>query len=705
MQARAGAAGESNPSGRPLARHWRDTVLLVAAFGLCEVLALAPRGDWLGVRFWWLALVLALTVGTCLALPSWLAGRLTAGLKGAPAATEDLARQVVLVVLSVTVALAYLWEPIVGRIRSAVASGLTGALLLAAGPVGYLGVRWLGRRLGAEPRQLVPPLFASLTAPLYWLAATRTLAADPGTPPHRTALALLALTYVGALWLAWAAQLRRPSTAGARPAWQLQVTLAAAALVLLRLTTVHPSAYQSQPTSSPRQSAAGRPPVVLIVLDTFRADALERSESGLTPALAELASRSDTSFDAIANASWTLPGHASLFTGLALSEHRTDVTGEPGFSPRLPTEVTTAAEIFRAAGYRTTAVVANPVVTHSSGLLRGFERYVVPDHTWVRDLLGVRLAYQLSLGTRPQVVMQTLMDLFGINYNPGAREIVDLALAAIDESDGTPFLFLNLMDVHRPYPPAPGTSLGTRLRFLAGQAGVWSGLLDERDWERRFSTVLRGGYRHRVRELDRQLARLFAGLRQRELFSSAVLAVTSDHGESFHDNPELPTPYGHHGAYEAVVRIPVLVKHPHQPAERDLPEPFQQSHLLAHLLAAAGLEPPAPTATGGPGAPTLSEWNPRPRSPGVEFVRHYPVPRTALYERQLKYVRDGTGREQLFDLDTSPWEEIDVSGEQPETVRRLAAVLDRWLAGRRREEPEGLSPELERELEALGYIQ
>jgi arylsulfatase A-like enzyme len=119
--------------------------------------------------------------------------------------------------------------------------------------------------------------------------------------------------------------------------------------------------------------AADRPNVVLVVLDTTRADRVSCYGYGrpTTPALDRLASSGVRFAHAYANSSWTLDSHASLFTGLYPVGHRaTQETLHLGDGPE------TLAQILTAAGYQTFGTSANPVVGNASGLVRGFERFV-----------------------------------------------------------------------------------------------------------------------------------------------------------------------------------------------------------------------------------------------------------------------------------------------------------------------------------------
>ncbi len=114
-----------------------------------------------------------------------------------------------------------------------------------------------------------------------------------------------------------------------------------------------------------------RPSVILIVLDTVRADAVSfyGKVEGTTPTFDALAAEGLAYRRAFAPSPWTLPSHASLFTGVGIAAHR---VGTPG-RVNLPGELTTLAERFRNAGYETAAFSESMLVADVFELLRGFE--------------------------------------------------------------------------------------------------------------------------------------------------------------------------------------------------------------------------------------------------------------------------------------------------------------------------------------------
>ncbi|TNE91548.1 MAG: hypothetical protein EP330_04905 [Deltaproteobacteria bacterium] len=176
--------------------------------------------------------------------------------------------------------------------------------------------------------------------------------------------------------------------------------------------------------------------VALVVLDNVRAD-----RTGLcgharvpTPALEDACSRPGAacSCAGVSPAPWTLASHASYFTGLPVHEHGADIGGSVsvGFSTARPLsdDPETLAEHFRARGFQTLGISANPVVSPETGLARGFDELKVAPAfgSWREGLLEEEL-----------------------------RELLSRA-----DGDKPVFLFVNIIDAHEPWPPVPAGTPG-----------------------------------------------------------------------------------------------------------------------------------------------------------------------------------------------------------------------------------------------------
>lgn len=280
------------------------------------------------------------------------------------------------------------------------------------------------------------------------------------------------------------------------------------------------------------------PHVLLIVLDTVRADRVSiggASERDTTPFLASLARKGTVFSRARSAANWTLPAHASLFTGLAPSEHGCH------FEHRwLADQAQTLAEVLRAGtvGYRTAGFSSNVNVSGTFNLDQGFDHWF---ESWTDA--GVRSGAR----TATDAVCQEALGW--IAANPG----------------GPSFVFVNVMDAHLPYRAAPGfeshfgapdvrvdalvRSPDLLDRVLAGDVAVDAAL--RADLELRYDNALRG--------LDARLESFFGALESQGFLDDCIVVVTSDHGENL----------GEHGLvdhqaslHESVLRVPLFVTGP-----------------------------------------------------------------------------------------------------------------------------------------------
>ncbi len=322
----------------------------------------------------------------------------------------------------------------------------------------------------------------------------------------------------------------------------------AIALVAVR---ARENAAVARPDLAPPPSASGHdaPNLLLIVLDTARADrmGLYGYERATTPSIDAFAAAHATRYDqARSTASWTLPSHASLFTGEMPGVHGvTNPRGTTGgknasgeWSRPVPLAETTPtlAERLRERGYQTAAIASNQMIGAWSGLDRGFEHY--------DDRAGAAVGRYhafAQLGGRAELVGHT-------PYRD-AREVTNTALEWLDdERRGTSafFLFLNYMDVHNPYRPPPPFDAAfapeqPRNKFRP-EPELWSLLYD-----REFAY------------LDAELGRLLDGVQGRGLFGDTLIVITSDHGEAFGEHDTWIHGWSLH---EELIHVPLIVKPP-----------------------------------------------------------------------------------------------------------------------------------------------
>ena len=255
------------------------------------------------------------------------------------------------------------------------------------------------------------------------------------------------------------------------------------------------------------------PSIVLVTIDTLRADHLSGYGYGkpTTPNLDRMMERGATFTWAFSASSSTAPSHASILTGLDPTEH--SVGGFNGHTP-LGTGFDTLAELLARQGYRTAAVVSNPVLRRSLGLDQGFEVY--DDHMGSQELH--RAAAERH-----------------------AADAVDRALELLDGLRGSSFfLWLHLQDPHGPYDP-PTRALD-RIPDASGEERTLPVGLDYSGYqaipsyqafgeERAVRQYVRR-YDGEIAFADAELGRLFDYLDGHEDLADALVIVTADHGEA-----------------------------------------------------------------------------------------------------------------------------------------------------------------------------
>ena len=257
-----------------------------------------------------------------------------------------------------------------------------------------------------------------------------------------------------------------------------------------------------------------RPPpsILLIVVDTLRADAVSAYGNGLgtTPTLDALAAQGQLYTRAYAPSPWTVPSHASLFTGLAIDDHGVGLHGRVV----LPETATTLAERLGDAGYETAAFSENALISGDFGFDQGFAHF------------AVRTAEQ--------------------QMNAGEKKSIDVVdeisrWLRVRDSQRPFFVFINLYDAHEPYEirasnpflPAGITTEDAR-RLEAGRRT--SHLICDRLPGETPLKILRGLYLGEVASADRKVKEILTLLEARGV-DNLITLVTSDHGEHFGEHP------------------------------------------------------------------------------------------------------------------------------------------------------------------------
>lgn len=329
--------------------------------------------------------------------------------------------------------------------------------------------------------------------------------------------------------------------------------------------------------------------VVLLVIDSLRAQSLAVDGApGLpaTPNLERLETESISFRRAYAAECWTLPAHASMFTGLLPSQH-----GAHFQTMAYTSSAPTVAEQLSTQGYDTEVITRNFIFDGTiPGLTRGFQRNTrllsplgkLNPFTWILTLSKPR-SRRLMRSTGFFHPQHRSSREFLTSYTRGLMPADPLSLTYLLEqmSDhrrgGRPyFAFCNLYDVHWPYSPSPHTVLRPwtsarglieNLAFPVAVPSIGShGYLRDgfRIPERRRRMLLRR-YHDAIQLMDTAVGNFVDDAKRHGLLDDTLLIVTSDHGEAFGDHGL----YLHDGSlYNTHLHVPLWVHHPRLTAQR-----------------------------------------------------------------------------------------------------------------------------------------
>jgi arylsulfatase A-like enzyme len=457
---------------------------------------------------------------------------------------------------------------------------------------------------------------------------------------------------------------------------------------------------------TPQVRASG-PDIVILMLDTARAAdmSLYGFEKPTTPRLVELAKDSVLFRNAISVTNWTVPSHASLFTGLVPSVHGSNyLRGNEEVVYPLETGFPTLAALLRESGYSSAAVVANSYyISPRFGLTRGFSYVWAGD---VRDkFFSLPILIERLAGQEPRTDLFKRMGVRSVNTADVIRSRV---FRWLDRRRHSPvFVFANFMEPHgieslprrwipsfaaRPAPlwPRRNPATGSVETSEAGRAAV-------RSW-----------YDEELAYLDFEIGGLIDDLTRRRLYENTLIVVTSDHGELLGEHQEL----GHGMSLaEEILRVPLLVKYPGGRRRGEVRDaPVQTIDLFAEILAQAGVETPAGVQGREFDKITHAIAAEAKRVPylAARWPKRFGADAFCIYSRTLpgfKIVSYSDGRAEIYDLRADPGEAKPVDdaalrARLEEEAREYRARMDPL----RNPRPDSADAGRLKRLRSLGYI-
>ncbi len=445
--------------------------------------------------------------------------------------------------------------------------------------------------------------------------------------------------------------------------------------------------------SEHRASATLPPPpiprnVLLIVWDTVRNanTSLHGYYRRTTPHLEELAARGVRCDLAFATSSWTLPSHASLFTGRWPHQLGVDWT-----TPLRP-DVPTLAEYLAARGYDTAGFVANfDYCSRETGLARGFAHYEdYPINLWDTFTRYLALGRRLDLPSLVPALDALIENAFGrsprlaVHAAEHAKDAIAVNGAFLTWLDGQRgrrrpfFAFLNFNDAHTPYEVPDRSVAGFGLRPSSGRdlktLAAWNSLPKESLTPRDVRMAI-DVYDDSIAALDRRLGELLQELDRRGVLDDTLVIVTADHGEHLGDHGLY-----FHGCslYRQLVQVPLVIVGKDVPAGRVVAEPLSLRDIPATIIGLLGLRSDASL----PGRSLARFWDQgaelaeaRPRSVPLLIQTGKPInlvnqgrepiaigPMSSVVSMGMHYIRLADRREELYLLDSDPEEQHNVAG-------------------------------------------
>lgn len=464
----------------------------------------------------------------------------------------------------------------------------------------------------------------------------------------------------------------------------------------------NPAAARSADRPVARQDDE-RPSIIVVVLDTLRVDAVSAygKIEGTTPTLDRLASEGARFENAFSAAPWTVPSHASLFSGLLPTRHRIGINGRFSMNP----DVVTIAEQLQSHGYTTAGFSENPLISEGFQFEHGFDHFEASD-----------------FNDSPS--------------NFSQLNAVDAFKAWNDNHSGDEpfFVFVNIFDAHAPYARSQPTS-----EFLPAGVTVDEARAVGQDTDRICNKVpppneiriLEALYRQDVKTADDKLRQILEHARKRSGNRKLVTTITSDHGEHFGEHDLTHHQYS---VRSELVRVPLIV-HGFE-ASQIIDAPVSLVDIAPSVLQWAGVDVP-PNLDGRP-LPTnaqarLNENRLIVSTYSNDFPTDWPEDRwipdvnpnrakgdcqeqhrvfghmLSIIEFPYKLNWYEKYPVELYDLSADPAETTDLSKDNLPVFEKLSSPLQRVVEEAAflpsgQFDIDGVRPELLRNLRGLGYI-
>ncbi|HEX3035792.1 MAG TPA: sulfatase [Thermodesulfobacteriota bacterium] len=438
-----------------------------------------------------------------------------------------------------------------------------------------------------------------------------------------------------------------------------------------------------------RRQQGYRPNIILISIDTLRADHLGcyGYYRNTTPNIDRLAEDGVLFANTIAQSTWTLPSHMSIFTGLYVSSH-----GIISDDKKLGDEHITLAEVLQDAGYETVAFTEGGYVSEKFGY-QGFDHF--EGRAKGEKEIDIKIIYTKAVDWLKKAPSRPF------------------------------FLFLHTYQPHSPYNPPPAFDIYSDKNYqgivdVSAPEIVGNDLYYYQSIQSQMTLddylYVIDKYDGEIHYTDHYLGKLFNALKDLGLYDESIIIFTSDHGENFLDHPDSGISYiGHYEMYDEVVKVPLIIKAPGFPKNKIIDTQVESIDIM-------------PTVLG------LLKINITSRVEGESLVG---LVKKGLYDEVFAFSERSLGRKrefseyrmirsndwklllrskeesgmlelELYNLKVDPKEQNNLHTEEVEVGKSMFAKLQTWMNRHKgKSKPADkikLDDDLKKQLKDLGYI-
>ncbi|MFU1780584.1 sulfatase-like hydrolase/transferase [Haloarcula japonica] len=481
--------------------------------------------------------------------------------------------------------------------------------------------------------------------------------------------------------------------------------------------------------------------VALIVMDTVRANPFGFLPSTRTRQPAWESSGAGSNFTQVfSSAPWTLPSHATLFTGTTPSKH-----GAHAGHKLLADSHTTLTEILKHEGYETVAVSNNTWISEEFGFDKGFEtfyktwQYIQSDTDLGQIAREEEGLDKLRKATKALFDGNPVTNLTNAIYGQFFRKTEDDGAARTNEwinnwltdrDDSRPFfLFVNYLEPHLEYRPPKAHAKEYLPEGISYEQAIetpqdaWSYIANDIEMSEEDFEILRALYRAEISYLEEKVEEVIELLKAAGEWENTLFIVTSDHGENIGEHGLMDHQYA---LYDTLLHVPLFI-HGEPYKNKEIDDLIQLVDIPPTILDTLDID--APTAreqfqgiSFHPDSKKTREYAiaeymaPQPSMDALEqrvgrlpeHVQKYDRSLRAIRTDQYKCIRGSDGTRELYDILNDPGETNDIADTHEDIVANLDAKLDEWLDSFESANYTGevsMNDATKARLEDLGYLQ